>query len=96
MITDDDARMVAERLGLPPEDVPEVQAALEDIALRGQDGFEDQVLTEAYAALRTAREGQPPSASLVRRVEVRKTLALALRQFTTLRNFLVTYDGPTH
>jgi len=32
----------------------------------------------------------------VRRVEVRKTLALALRQFTTLRNFLVTYDGPTH
>ena len=97
MITIEDARLVAERLGLSDsDDANECRLALEDVALLGQDGFEDQTLREAAQALQAAYAGQPPTYAVIRRAQVRKALAVALREFTEQRDMLAAYDGPAH
>jgi hypothetical protein len=96
MVTDDDARMVAERLGLGPEDTDECQRALEDIATLGQEAFEDHTLREAEQSLKAAYAGQRPTDAIIRRAQVRKTIAIRLREFTELRALLVNHQGPAH
>jgi hypothetical protein len=96
MTTADDARMVAELLGLTEDDAPDVQEALDDVVLLGQDGFEDRTLADAATALQLAYAGQRPTAEIIRRAQVRRVIATALREFTELRASLTNYVGPKH
>ena len=95
-MNNDDARMVAERIGLDPDTADEVQNAFSEVEMLGLEGFEDQTLREVLGALVEANAGHLPTGPVIRRAQVRSAVAVALRQFITLRHDLATYDGPKH
>lgn len=96
MISDDDARMVADRLGLTPDDAEECRQALQDVTTLGYDGFIDQTFREVATAVKAAYAGQRPTPEVTRRAEVRKRIAVGLTELLDLRQQLAQYDGPRH
>jgi hypothetical protein len=96
MISDDDVRMVADRLGLKEDDVEDIRDALDDVQLLGFQAFVDQVLVEGAKALEAARAGEQPTEAVVRRTMVRGRIAHGLAEMIDLRDQLARYDGPEH
>ena len=92
-LTDDDARMVAERLGLSADDADECRIALADIDADGLDAFLGQTLREAAAVEKAAHAGQATPAT-VNRTVVRRRVAEAFMEFMTLRTALLNFQGP--
>lgn len=95
-ITNEDARMVAERLGLTADDADEVRQALIDVDAVGFDHYLDQMISENASALQAAEGGQQPTDAVLRRTAVRKRIAERYAEFITLREQLANSDRPTH
>jgi hypothetical protein len=95
-ITNDDARMVAERLGLTADDADEVRQALIDAEAVGFDHYLDQMISENANALQAAEGGEQPTDAVLRRTAVRKRIAERYAEFIALREHLANSDGTTH
>lgn len=96
MITNEDARMVAERLGLTADDADEVRQALIDVDAVGSDHYLDQMISENADALQAAEGGQQPTDAVLRRTAVRRRIAERYAEFITLREQLTNSNRPTH
>lgn len=96
MTGDADAKVVADRLGLGPDDVPDCQQALDEVEMMGFDAYVDQTLSEAGAALKAAYAGQKPDEATARRVRVRRVIAENMATFIAQREALAGLAGPRH
>jgi hypothetical protein len=96
IITDTDARMVADRLGLTSEDADECRAALLDIDAEGLDAFLERTLRESATAVQAAYDGELPTTAIVRRAQVRQRIAEAMTAMIAIRQLLENHPGTVH